>query len=443
MRYDIFRRQNLLHSSYQAREPQFTQFWPYDATEPNLDTPFGVGARTRNGITYEPEILQAYVLVPLDVGDLPISPIEVEVHYGAGRGRHWIASPDTSIKVVALPPGAPAGFDARNVGTTMSFYEDADARLIDAPDASLDKFRKGDSITLSFVLVGLGAVSHMKIAPLGSPPGLHISPPEIANATDEIIHQSVRGTKTFKIKAVAMEEGDIEVPAVTFSYFDFDEKSYKTLSAGPWKLKVEGASPDFDAIKRLIDAQGAPKGIDLGPGRPGLRSIVLRDAPNLEAVGAAAPYQRAWYWALLGFAPALYVGLWLVDVWKARSAKTAPTKNSRKAASDAIKTLKGLRDGADPQKTQEAYAQVDQCLQAFLAARTQLKTKGMTTAELQKALEGAPWKVSGGLVGELVASLNEARRVRYARGEQRSVEQQRADFDVALGIVERLEKVLR
>jgi hypothetical protein len=322
------------------------------------------------------------------------------------------------------------------------FIEDTDARIIDAPDASLDKFRKGDSLTLSFSILGLGAVSHMKLAPLAAPK-LHISPPEVVNATDEIIIRQVRGAKTFKIKVVAMEEGDIEVPAVTFSYFDTEEKSYKTLTAGPWKLKVEGASPDFDAIKRIIDAQGAPKGIDLGPGRPGLRSIILRDSPNLEAVGAAAPYQQTWYWALLGIAPALYVGLWLADLWKTRAAKTAPTKNSRKAAADAIKTLKNLRDTANPQKTQEAYAQVDQCLQAFLAARTQLKTKGMTTAELQKALEGAPWKVSSALVGELVASLNEARSVRYARGEQRSVQQQQADLDTALSIVERLEKVLR
>jgi hypothetical protein len=122
LRYDIFRRQSLLHSSYQAREPQFTQFWPYDATDPNIDNTFGAGSRNRNGITYESELLQAYVLVPLDTGDLPISPIETEVHYGAGRGRHWIASPDTSIKVIPLPPGAPPGFDPRNVGVAMSFF---------------------------------------------------------------------------------------------------------------------------------------------------------------------------------------------------------------------------------------------------------------------------------------------------------------------------------
>jgi hypothetical protein len=437
VRYDLFRREGLLHGTYQSHEPQFTKFWPYDATDPNSESPFGAGPRQRAGMSYERQLLQAYVLVPLEVGEQVISPIEAQVHHGAGRAAHWIASPEVNIKVKPLPQGAPAGFDSRNVGTIISLQEDEEARLIESPDADLLKMRKGDSVTLSLQLIGLGAVSHMKLAPVPAAQGLHISPPEMTSSRDEVIRMMVRGEKIMKLRAIVLEEGELEVPAVTFSYFDTDEGRYRTLSAGPWRVRSEGESPDFEAIKRQLEAQEATGGIDLGPGLPGLRTLSLR--ASLDGLAMTAPlYGRPWYWALLGLAPALYVGLWLQGLWRGRAQKGAATRGVKKAAGEARKALRALHDGADPAKTQDLYAKIDQLMQDYLDQRFSLKTRGMTTAELERALTGER-KVPAEVVAGLVAVLGEARRVRYARGESKGVEALRGDCDRALACVEQLE----
>jgi hypothetical protein len=434
VRYDLYRRQGVLRGVYQSNEPQFTKFWPYDASDVIQHLPFGAGPKQRSGVQYEREPLVAYVLVPLEVGEQVISPVEVQVHHGAGRTAQWIASPEVTLKVAPLPPGAPPGFDARNVGSILSLNDDEEGRTFLAAAPDMMALRKGDSVTLSLQLVGLGAVSHMRLPPLPDAPGMHIAPPEVVSSRDEVIRVMLRGEKLFRVQVTALEEGELEIPAASFTYFDTDDRHYKTLTAGPWRIKVEGESPNFEAVKRALESK-ASGGLDLGAGLPGLRAVTLR--AGLDALAAKAPaYSRPWFWALLGLAPALFVGLWLRDLWRARASAAAPTRGAKRAAADARKALKALADRADPARAQDLYAGIDQIAQTYIDARFSLKTRGMTTADLAQALARV---ASPQAADALVQALGEARRMRYARGEARDAQRLRDDCAHASSLIDQLE----
>jgi hypothetical protein len=122
-------------------------------------------------------------------------------------------------------------------GTAPSTYSGAVGTL--TFDASLDKTvtKENEPVNLKFKISGNGNLKLATAPDVSFPEDLETYDPKIGEnykASDA----GVNGSKTIEYLIIPRHEGDYEIPAVTFTYFDLVKQQYVSKTAGPFKVKV-------------------------------------------------------------------------------------------------------------------------------------------------------------------------------------------------------------
>ncbi|WP_161626892.1 BatD family protein [Desulfospira joergensenii] len=113
-------------------------------------------------------------------------------------------------------------------------------------DAALDKTRlkAGESATLTVTIQGSGNIMDAGMPELSLDPDLFKIYEDTPLEEIKITEQGVAGKKVFKRALVPLKPGNARIPALTLTYFDVDENSYKNLSTRPLELDVIPAAPE-------------------------------------------------------------------------------------------------------------------------------------------------------------------------------------------------------
>lgn len=218
--------------------PEFTGFLKQDLDQGQIQTQL----EHYNGRNYQTAVLYRTVLYPQHSGDIVIDPAVFEAVLRVQTQQQvrsifdsffetytnvtrTITAPKATIHVAPLPGGKPAGFSG-GVG-----------KFSMVPSISQTDIQANDAVTIKLDITGAGNMKLLKTPAIDWPEGFEPYDPKVTNNFNTTT-SGVSGTKSIEYLAIARSAGEYTVPAIRFSYFDIEEKTYKTLSSPEYTIHV-------------------------------------------------------------------------------------------------------------------------------------------------------------------------------------------------------------
>jgi hypothetical protein len=161
----------------------------------------------------------------------------------------------------------------------------------------------GEPVTLHFVVSGQGNFDYVRSPALGKDPNWKAYTP--TSKTDYLDESHTNAVKTFDQSVIPQKNGNLPLPAASFSYFDPNTKQYVTTPIALPEITVTGsAAPTASASPGdETDATGAAaaqaKDNGFRDNRTDLGSTRLSMKPA---------YREIWFWAIQAFLILLVLG---------------------------------------------------------------------------------------------------------------------------------------
>jgi len=136
-----------------------------------------------------------------------------------------IVAPASKINVRDLPANKPTGYN----GTVGKFTLSS--------NISAQQVKANEAVTIKVNISGSGNMKLIKNPEIKFPDGFEVYDPKVNN-NFKTSTSGLSGTKTIEYMFIPRHDGEYEIPAADFSYFDTQDRTYKTLRTSPYKLNV-------------------------------------------------------------------------------------------------------------------------------------------------------------------------------------------------------------
>jgi BatD DUF11 like domain len=210
--------------------PKYPGFWVEDLERPR-GSPSGEAA-TLDGVAYRRFPIMLKLLYPMRAGKLTIPPSTMKIgtvplgFFDSGVVVERSTKPVTiDVKPIPDEPGF--------TGAVGRFR--ASARL------DRDSLALGEAATLRFSVEGTGNLKWVDRAPEVKVEGARVYPPQ-TKADLKAGPEGLSGTKTWEFVVVPQTSGTLEVPALTFTFFDPASGRVAAAETKAMPLRVEGGT---------------------------------------------------------------------------------------------------------------------------------------------------------------------------------------------------------
>jgi len=136
-----------------------------------------------------------------------------------------IVAPAVKVNVKALPANKPANFS----GTVGRFTLNS--------NISSTQTKANEAITIKVNISGSGNMKLIKNPEIKFPDGFEVYDPKVNNNFNTTT-SGISGTKSIEYMFIPRHAGNFEIPSAQFSYFDIEDKTYKTLQTPTYNLQV-------------------------------------------------------------------------------------------------------------------------------------------------------------------------------------------------------------
>jgi hypothetical protein len=198
-------------------------------------------------------------------------------------------------------------------------------------------------------------------------------PSSKVQATDAL---GLQGTKHFELVAVPQNADVKQLPPLTFSFFDPEQKTYRTLTQPAVALQVRAGT---------TSASGALAGTKTEP-TPTQDIVTIKLRPGSSSAGAPL-VTRPIFWAV----QSLPVLAWAtLLVWRRRTESLANNprrRRQRQVAQFVAQGLKELHAHAEDKNSADFFALVFRLLQEQLGERLDLPASSITEAVIEERLQ--------------------------------------------------------
>ncbi len=358
-----------------------------EAHLPQLPSPGFISGKMAQGPQTSSRVGQAdYHVVPfksyvraVKAGDLVLGPATMTLSVPRPNSRRTIfgdyagwqtvtlQSESHQVRVLPLP--------AENVPPT---FNGAVGIYSLAASAGPTNLNVGDPITVKATLSGRGLLESLLL-----PDQAHWSnafkayPPNSAiQATDQL---GLAGSKTFEQVVIPLEPEIKTLPPLRFSYFDVEQKAYRTLNGPAFPLELRAAPPS-PLPATAANASSSKEEPEFAHIKARLGEIRSSGVPLL---------MRPWFIALQA-APLL---AWLAAVfWRRHQhamAHNPRLRRRREAGRQMQKGLADLRRAAETGDSQTFFRTVSRLLQVRIGERLDLADSSITEAVVEERLRGA------------------------------------------------------
>ena len=379
----IYQRANLTGFE-DAKFPKFNGFWSQE-----VDTPQSIEFQREQvgDKMYNAAVLRRWVLIPQKAGSLTIDPSEIvclvnvrtqraktgsifddffENDYVTQRQR--VTTPSLTVKVSALPGGAPDGFSGAVGEYSVS------AKL------SKDALKTHDAASLIVTVTGKGNVSLVEAPKIDFPPDFEAYDVKTTSGTDR---SGTSGSKTFEYPFIPRSPGEFTLPPVKFSYYDVKNRRYATASTDSLKLSVErsaggAAQPAQNGSGTLtVDRKGVK---NLGEDIRFIKTKTSLSEDKGFFVGKPA------YWIIVALLLLGAAAVWLsLRKLAARRADVAGSRG-RKATRQAMKRLKLAGDFLNKNLYTAFYEELHQALMSFVSDKLTMDMADQSKENIAAAL---------------------------------------------------------
>ena len=221
--------------------PKFPEFEGFLAQEIDLKK-LDLLTEQYNGRNFQTVVIKQTILYPQRAGQIQIGSGNVEIRLRVptqARVRSifedffstyqdidkTIETSPVTIDVKPLPPGKPANFSNAVGNFTMN------------SEINKTELKANEVVTIKLTVKGNGNLRVLKKPDVKFPNDFEVYDPKETN-NYSVSTGGSSGSKTFEYMAIPRFAGDFEIPAVTFSYFDPQDGTYKTLKTEPYTLHV-------------------------------------------------------------------------------------------------------------------------------------------------------------------------------------------------------------
>ena len=393
--------------------PEFTGFLKQELEQGEIQTEL----EHYNGRNYQTAVLYRTILYPQHSGDITIDPARFEAvlrvqtrqqvrsifddFFGSYTNvTKMLTAPGVTIHVAALPGGKPAGFSGGVGKFTLT------------PSISQTELQANDAVTIKLDISGSGNMKLLKTPSIDWPEGFEPYDPKVTN-NFKTTSSGVSGTKSIEYLAIPRSAGDYTIPAVHFSYFDIEDKAYKTLSTPEYTIHVKrgaGSSAGSSSGEEGTVVYHAHKE-DIKQLGSDIRYI---DAKPLQrkakAQSSLIDYQYLWLWYVL---PLVLASIVLVVLRKQMLENADITRVRYKRANKvAQKRLKAAAAALKANNKDAFYAAIEQAAWTYLSDRLSIPTADLNKENITSILQQKG--VSETLIADVKNVLSTAEFARYA-----------------------------
>ena len=391
--------------------PEFTGFLKQDLEQGEIQTQL----EHYNGRNYQTAVLYRTILYPQHSGDISIDPAKFEAvlrvqtqqrvrsifddFFGSYTNvTKMLTAPGVTIHVAGLPSGKPAGFSGGVGKFTMT------------PSISQTELQANDAVTIKIDISGAGNMKLIKTPAIDWPEGFEPYDPKVTNNFNTTT-AGVSGTKSIEYLAIPRSAGDYTIPPVTFSYFDIEDKSYRTLSTPEYTIHVKrgGASEHSD-----LGAEGTVVSYthkeDIKQLGTDIRYIDTKPLQIKNSQFTIHNYEWIWLWYVV---PLIIAILLLIILRKQIKENADITRVRYKRANKvAQKRLKAAAAALKANDKDAFYAAIEQAAWTYLSDRLSIPTADLNKENIAALLSQKG--VSEALIKDVKEVLSTAEFARYA-----------------------------
>ena len=187
------------------------------------------------------------LLFGITAGDAVIGPAMVEYAAAEKPGDafdFFLTNSYTSFKKVLSDPLKITVLPLPTEGRPPHFFNAAGRNFSISANVDNTAPLAGEPVTLTVTINGTGninAIGEMPSPDLG--PSFRVYE-TTSSASSKITDGSISGTKVYKTVLVPRASGRYTIPAIHFAYFDFDSKTFRTITAHEIQLNVKPAAAE-------------------------------------------------------------------------------------------------------------------------------------------------------------------------------------------------------
>ena len=391
--------------------PEFTGFLKQELEQGEIQTEL----EHYNGRNYQTAVLYRTILYPQHSGDIAIDPAHFEAiirvqtqqrvrsifddFFGSYTNvAKSLTAPGVTIHVAPLPGGKPAGFSGGVGKFTLT------------PSISQTEVQANEAVTIKLDISGAGNMKLLKTPAIDWPEGFEPYDPKVTN-NFKTTTAGVSGTKSIEYLAIPRSGGDYTIPAVKFSYFDIEDKAYKTLATPEYTVHVKrgnganganGENGETPVISYTQKEDIKQLGTDI-------RYIDTKE-PKKNSEVSIQNTDFIWLWYA---APALIALILLIILRKQIKENADITRVRYKRANKvAQKRLKAASKALKANDKDAFYAAIEQAAWTYLSDRLSIPTADLNKDNITSILTQKG--VSDALIADVKKVLSTAEFARYA-----------------------------
>ena len=391
--------------------PEFTGFLKQELEQGEIQTEL----EHYNGRNYQTAVLYRTILYPQHSGDIKIDPANFEAvlrvqtrsqvrsifddFFGSYTNvTKMLTAPGVTIHVAALPSGKPTGFSGGVGKFTLT------------PSISQTEVQTNDAVTIKLDISGAGNMKLLKTPAIDWPEGFEPYDPKVTNNFNTTT-SGVSGTKSIEYLAIPRSAGEYTIPAVHFSYFDIDEKAYKTLSTPEYTILVKrgaGASSNASSEEGAVVYHAQKEDIkQLGSD---IRYIDTKKPKSSNIKHQTSDINHIWlFYVILAL-----IALILLIVLRKQIKENADLARVRykKANKVAKKRLKAAAAALKANDKDHFYEEIERAAWTYLSDRLSIPTADLNKENIASLL--AQKNVPEAIITEVKNVLSTAEFARYA-----------------------------
>ena len=390
--------------------PEFTGFLKQDLDQGEIQTEL----EHYNGRNYQTAVLYRTILYPQHSGDIKIDPanfeavLRVQVQQRARSifddffGSYtnvtkMLTAPGVTIHVSPLPAGKPAGFSGGVGHFTLT------------PSISQTEVQANEAVTIKLDISGSGNMKLLKAPAIDWPEGFEPYDPKVTN-NFKTTTSGVSGTKSIEYLAIPRSAGEYTIPAVNFSYFDIDSKTYKTLSTPEYTIRVKRGANEPTANSQEPIAISYTQKEDIKQLGSDIRYIDTKRVEGRKSKVESIHYNLLWLWYVV---PLIIAIVLLVVLRKQIKEASDLTRMKYKRANKvAQKRLKAAAAALKANDKNAFYAAIESAAWTYLSDRLSIPTADLNKENITSILRQKG--VSETLIADVMNVLSTAEFARYA-----------------------------
>lgn len=382
-----------------------------------------------NGKTYRAVTWSQYVMYPQMTGNLQIpsitfkgivvqqnrsvDPFEAFLNGGSGyvEVHRNIVAPGLTVQVDPLPT-KPTGFS----GGVGKFNISA--------QLTKKEVKAGDPVTLRVVVGGNGNLKLIKQPEVNFPNDFDKYDAKVTDKT-KLTSTGVGGNMIYDFLFVPRNQGTYTIPAVSFTYYDTDLNTYKTIRTQSFKLIVDKG--DGNSTSADYDVQKANDIHDIMSGKCEQRQV-----------GNFFFGSTSWWISLL--LPLIaFVVLLVIFRKRALDHADAVKMRGKKANKIARKRLKKASKLMFQSKSEAFYDEVLRALWGYVGYKLNIPVEQLNRDNITEKLQGH--QVDDATIGKFISTLDTCEFERYAPGDASG--NMEKTFNSAMTAIEEIEEVMK